>query len=132
MGDMVRSRNKSWKLIRSTTNPAITFFKTFSIEPGLKLFLLKPVTGKTHQLRVALKSLGSPILGDSIYAPSISSNETDRTYLHSYYLKFEIFGDTFEYKCDPDSGKFFKSCKVRERLDDMGNPDHLNWPKSSE
>ena len=34
--------------------------------PALRAFLLKPETGRTHQLRVALKSLGAPVLGDEV------------------------------------------------------------------
>jgi tRNA pseudouridine32 synthase/23S rRNA pseudouridine746 synthase len=30
---------------------------------------LEPVTGRSHQLRVHLKALGHPILGDALYAP---------------------------------------------------------------
>lgn len=34
--------------------------------PALRAFLLKPETGRTHQLRVAMKSLGAPVLGDEV------------------------------------------------------------------
>lgn len=63
IGDMAKSRNGSWKLCHSTENPAITHFHSISIAPHLRQFILQPKTGKTHQLRVAMKSLGSPILG---------------------------------------------------------------------
>lgn len=36
--------------------------------PGLRAYLLKPETGRTHQLRVAMKSLAAPILGDEVRA----------------------------------------------------------------
>ena len=61
---MQKARNGAWKLCQSKENPAITRFESVSCEPNLRLFILKPQTGKTHQLRVAMKSLGSPILGD--------------------------------------------------------------------
>lgn len=67
LGDMVRSRRGSWKLLPSRENPAATQFVSKSIGKNLRLFLLKPLTGRTHQLRVAMKSLGSPVLGDPIY-----------------------------------------------------------------
>jgi tRNA pseudouridine32 synthase / 23S rRNA pseudouridine746 synthase len=63
IGDMQKARNGAWKLCPSKENPAITRFESVSCEPNLRLFILKPQTGKTHQLRVAMKSLGSPILG---------------------------------------------------------------------
>ena len=67
IGDMQKVRNGAWKLCQSKENPAITRFESVSCEPNLRLFILKPQTGKTHQLRVAMKSLGSPILGDALY-----------------------------------------------------------------
>ncbi len=56
-GDMVRSRRGTWKLARTMERPARTRFLSWSAGPGLRLFVLKPMTGRTHQLRVAMKSL---------------------------------------------------------------------------
>ena len=59
----------SWMLARTTAKPAVTRFISAAVpgrRPGLRAFLLKPETGLTHQLRVALKSLGSPVLGDEV------------------------------------------------------------------
>ena len=61
IGDMKKARDGAWKLCQTKENPAITRFESVSCEPNLRLFILKPQTGKTHQLRVAMKSLGSPI-----------------------------------------------------------------------
>lgn len=44
---------------------------------------LKPVTGRTHQLRVHLQSLGHPILGDPLYAPPDSAALHRRLHLHA-------------------------------------------------
>ena len=71
VGDMQKARNGAWKLCQSKENPAITRFKSVSCEPNLRLFTLKPQTGKTHQLRVAMKSLASPILGDALYGKTL-------------------------------------------------------------
>lgn len=59
-GGMAKSRNGCWKLTRKYDNRAVTQFQTASLEPPIRLFVLKPKTGRTHQLRVAMKSLGSP------------------------------------------------------------------------
>ena len=46
--------------------------------------LFRPYTGKTHQLRVAAKSIGLALLGDPIYSDGTSSQSLhQRTYLHS-------------------------------------------------
>ena len=66
-GGMARSRRGTWKLTRDEDNFAVTRFSSQSLKPGLRLFVLQPFTGKTHQLRVAMKSIGSPILGDTLY-----------------------------------------------------------------
>lgn len=49
VGDMQKARNGAWKLCQSKENPAITRFESVSCEPNLRLFILKPQTGKTHQ-----------------------------------------------------------------------------------
>lgn len=67
IGDMDKSRRGSWKLLPTRNNPAITQFFSYGMGNQRRLFILKPSTGKTHQLRVALKSIGAPICGDQRY-----------------------------------------------------------------
>ena len=43
-------------------------------------------TGRTHQIRVHLSSLGHPILGDTLYGSS--SDYANRQLLHAYRLEF--------------------------------------------
>lgn len=58
-------------------------------EPGgitrLRLF---PHTGRTHQLRVHLRALGHPIIGDSFYATGAALAAADRLQLHAEELAF--------------------------------------------
>ena len=49
---------------------------------------LEPVTGRTHQLRVHLMSLGHPILGDVLYAPPQSAQHHARLHLHAAAIAF--------------------------------------------
>ncbi|WP_018990468.1 RluA family pseudouridine synthase [Aromatoleum toluclasticum] len=49
---------------------------------------LEPVTGRTHQLRVHLMSLGHPILGDVLYAPPHSAQHHARLHLHAAAIAF--------------------------------------------
>jgi tRNA pseudouridine32 synthase/23S rRNA pseudouridine746 synthase len=44
---------------------------------------LEPVTGRSHQLRVHLKALGHPILGDALYAPPRIAGAAPRLLLHA-------------------------------------------------
>lgn len=81
-GDMAKARCGAWKLLRTQHNPALTRFDSRSLAPGLRFYRLQPFTGKTHQLRVALKSLGCPILGDTRYG----ARAAERIYLHAFGL----------------------------------------------
>lgn len=47
---------------------------------------LTPITGRSHQLRVHLKELGHPILGDRLYAPEDVIAQADRLQLHAQKL----------------------------------------------
>jgi tRNA pseudouridine32 synthase/23S rRNA pseudouridine746 synthase len=44
---------------------------------------LEPVTGRSHQLRVHLRELGHPILGDALYAPPDVQAQASRLLLHA-------------------------------------------------
>lgn len=49
---------------------------------------LKPVTGRAHQLRVHLLSLGHPIVGDPLYAAPESATRFARMHLHATRIGF--------------------------------------------
>ena len=49
---------------------------------------LEPITGRSHQLRVHLKALGHPILGDALYAPAAVVAKASRLLLHASALQF--------------------------------------------
>ena len=49
---------------------------------------LSPVTGRSHQLRVHLMSIGHAILGDPLYAPPESAARHPRMYLHAASIAF--------------------------------------------
>ena len=49
---------------------------------------LKPETGRTHQLRVHMQSIGHPILGDRLYASELAQDKADRLLLHACRLSF--------------------------------------------
>lgn len=114
IGDMKKARDGAWKLCQTKENPAITRFESVSCEPNLRLFILKPQTGKTHQLRVAMKSLGSPILGDGLYGKNIE--KIDRTYLHAAQLEFDYLNDFISVTCLSSQGQFWIKSSVFEQI----------------
>ena len=72
--------------------PAVTEYKvknTYENEAGERFALLevRPLTGRTHQIRVHLKHIGHPIVGDPIYGRR--KEEQKQLMLHAYALEFE-------------------------------------------
>ncbi len=51
--------------------------------------LLKPVTGRTHQLRLHCQFIGHPILGDTLYADEETQSKSERLLLHASNICFE-------------------------------------------
>ncbi len=87
--DMPIERNpKSPQTFRVGVNgkSATTAYQVLSTNGGKCLIQLNPVTGRTHQLRVHLKSIGCPILGDELYGGS----KADRLYLHAEELEVTL------------------------------------------
>lgn len=123
IGDMEKSRNGLWKLCHSKHTPAVTRFFSKGLG-GTRLFILKPETGKTHQIRVALKSLGSPILGDTAYTGSPS----DRTYLHAYMLSFNYHDEAISVIQPSTQGELFLAPEFSTQLSDYAQPQDLKWP----
>lgn len=123
-GDMVKARRGAFKLLNTKENPAITRFYSQSVIPGIRAFLLKPYTGKTHQLRVALKSLGSPIIGDSLYA---SQNKSDRVYLHAFALKFNWFDEVIQVINWPKQGDSYQISEFEALKSQWSEPWNLDW-----
>lgn len=64
---------------------AVTKYNTIASTDKYTLVKLQPQTGRTHQLRVHMKYLNTPILGDKVYGKS-----SDRLYLHALSLEITI------------------------------------------
>ncbi len=76
-----------------------TYYQVITSNNQLSLLELKPRTGRTHQLRVHLKYLGTPIVGDVVYGNWERGNQLDfhkrtapRLYLHARKLEITIPG----------------------------------------
>jgi 23S rRNA pseudouridine1911/1915/1917 synthase len=63
---------------------ALTEICPLAFHENLSLILAKPRTGRTHQIRVHLKHIGCPIVGDPVYG----KGEPPRQLLHAYRLNF--------------------------------------------
>jgi len=115
-GDMGSARRGSYKFLSTNENPAITQFVSTALRTHERFFLIKPHTGKTHQIRVALKSLGSPIAGDIRYAAADEAKEEERGYLHAYALRFTLDGEEYTFVSSPENGERFISEECAAQL----------------
>lgn len=64
---------------------AQTRYKVLQSSGKYSLVELRPITGRTHQLRVHMAYIGTPIKGDRVYG-----HESDRLYLHAESLEITI------------------------------------------
>jgi tRNA pseudouridine32 synthase / 23S rRNA pseudouridine746 synthase len=78
------------KADREHGKPSLTRYRVLARDEsaGTTRVELEPVTGRAHQLRVHLLSLGHPILGDALYAPPEVQARADRLLLHASALRF--------------------------------------------
>ncbi|KLV02434.1 hypothetical protein ABT56_21325 [Photobacterium aquae] len=68
--------------------PSVTHYDVIARSANSSLVRLRPITGRSHQLRVHLQSLGHPILGDKFYAGEEAIAMAPRLQLHAAELSF--------------------------------------------
>ena len=77
------------KVDNENGKPSKTLFEVTKRTDKFSKVSLTPVTGRSHQLRVHLLSLGYPIVGDSLYSTGDAFNAADRLQLHSCMIQFK-------------------------------------------
>ena len=68
--------------------PAVTEWRVLERGSNWTRVELSPMTGRSHQLRVHMRELGCPILGDPFYADGEALAAADRLQLHATRLEF--------------------------------------------
>ena len=68
--------------------PSLTRWRVIDAAADRTRLELEPITGRAHQLRVHLRAIGHPILGDALYAPPEVLAGADRLLLHAARLRF--------------------------------------------
>jgi 23S rRNA pseudouridine1911/1915/1917 synthase len=108
--DMPIERNpKRPQTFRAGNNgkPAQTAYKVIRSDEKYSLLELKPVTGRTHQLRVHLQQIGHPIVGDTLYG----GEPAGRLYLHAHSLEITLpshIRKVFTADLPPEFGELIK------------------------
>lgn len=96
-------------------HPKTFYPETLSVpQDGLSLVQLQLETGRTHQIRVHMTSIGHPLIGDTLYNPETAL--MNRQALHSYRLAFThpVTGVSLEFTSPlpEDMAEFFPDCNT--------------------
>ena len=88
MADWPNRPKQKWD--REQGKPSLTRYRVLVRDEAARTtrLELEPVTGRAHQLRLHLLSLGHPILGDALYAPPQVQARASRLLLHASALRF--------------------------------------------
>lgn len=92
------------KICQDSGKSALTRFEVLARGTDRTRVLLKPVTGRSHQLRIHMRELGHPILGCDMYAHPLALAMAERLLLHATTLAFEhpATGQWLEGESQPD------------------------------
>lgn len=87
---------------------SITDFRVMERLGGATLIEAKPITGRTHQIRVHAQHAGHPIMSDVKYANEDQLNEAKsiglkRLFLHAHRLSFKLDGKRYDFEAPMDA-----------------------------
>lgn len=114
ISDPRRSKFEKVKLARisSKGKPAITAYRVLQKSGAGALVECRAVTGRLHQVRAHLDSIGCSILGDRFYGPRASRTSAPRLMLHAHRLALPhpMTGDELDIssKCPRDMGRVLR------------------------
>lgn len=98
--------------ITSRGKPAITAYRVLQHSAAGSLLECRAVTGRLHQVRVHLDSIGCSILGDRFYGPRASRSAAPRLMLHAHRiaLPHPVTGEPIDIhsKCPKDLGRVLR------------------------
>jgi 23S rRNA pseudouridine1911/1915/1917 synthase len=88
-----RDRKKMAVLTRGRSREAVTEYRTLERLAAHSLLELRPLTGRTHQIRLHCAFLGCPIVGDKVYGRRNSKPVLRRHFLHAQRLRIVLPGE---------------------------------------
>jgi len=102
----------------SKNTQSITKYKVLKNKKKMSIIIFRPLTGKTHQLRIVSKYLNCPIVGDKKYNKQKKYNR-EKLKLNAFFLKFEINKKEYEFrsKLPNHFDKFLLKNEISLKLD---------------
>jgi 23S rRNA pseudouridine1911/1915/1917 synthase len=131
--NIVRDRNdrKRFTVSDSTGKSALTRYRVVRSAGGISLLKIRPKTGRTHQIRVHLRSIGHPVIGDRLYGPSVPPGTPRPTLaLHSKTLEIVLPDGTRTRFTTPLPPRFKEILSVNGQSAPVSRP-ALNIPSAS-
>lgn len=104
---VLRSGERRVRVARSG-KPSLTAFRVLRRFPGSSLLEARPITGRTHQIRVHARHAGHPLIGDERYEDAQSRELTGqlaarRLVLHAQRLRFRLGERSYDLEAPPDA-----------------------------
>lgn len=98
---------------RGELREAVTEYKVLSKNKDYSFLEIFPKTGRTHQIRVHMKAINHPLVGDSLYTPNRENSlGLERTALHSKDVTFEGLDGVTHTVTAPYSEDFEKALRL--------------------
>jgi 23S rRNA pseudouridine1911/1915/1917 synthase len=127
-----RSRNNRFKMgiVPNGKMAKSALYKLLKSDTNVELIAIKLFTGRTHQIRVHLNSLGRHILGDVLYGFKSKKDTIERVLLHAYklYLIHPTTGERMEFVAPlfPDMQDYIYRNFNQGEIDEKINPNTVD------
>lgn len=79
-------RPKKLAKVAASGKPSVTAYRVLAASSSGALLECRAVTGRLHQIRVHLESIGCPVLGDDFYGPTSIRDAAPRLALHAHRI----------------------------------------------
>jgi 23S rRNA pseudouridine1911/1915/1917 synthase len=100
IGRSTKYRNLMAVVADDKGRDSITEYATLEAFPNHTLLEARPLSGRTHQIRLHLQFIGCPVTGDTVYGRKKPTLPIERHFLHAYRLTIQLLGErearTFE------------------------------------
>ncbi len=116
-------RNRMRMAVTAEGKPAVTGYRVRERFLDWTLLDLDLITGRTHQIRVHLASIGHPVAGDPVYATGVvrkGPDRLERLFLHAWKLEFLSPGSGRLVRCEAPLPGTLESVLDRLRVADAG------------